>query len=120
MRSFIEASIVLALSVAVTVSIIAAIFPNHALGGDSAVVSSAIRAAVLVSETYETGCPFGAQLSDQEDGTRCPYLGSVAAQPTCPAMPERDARSSCPYLDHLHRELFGVGGPEGTPAGQHT
>ena len=125
MRTIFEAALILTLSVVLTLLIMAAIFPRHALGGGApALDSPTIQPAVFVYGTHErpgtAASPLIPGAADQASVPACPYLAALAAASKCPAAPEMSTTPACPFL--LERQLEK---PE-TPAlpvenlGQHT
>jgi len=125
MRSTIEATLILALSVVLTLLIMAVIFPRHALGGDApALQSPTIQPAVFVHGTHVrpgTADPLlktGA--ADQAIEVGCPYLAAVAAASKCPASPEMSTITACPYLLKRHLGRSEAPAPPVENLGQHT
>jgi hypothetical protein len=110
MRTFIEASLVLAVAVVLTLAIMAVIFPRHVLGGgQQALESRGLRPAVFVYGTHDRpgaggGAP-PARFDNRMKNTRCPYLAALSAASKCPAAPRRAAEMGCPYLEQLQRQL---------------
>jgi hypothetical protein len=105
MSKFIEASLVLTSTIAITALLLVAVLPVHALGGvSSAAAINGVQAAVHVEGVRtcpatgeNTGeCPF---LTQRSSAAACPYLAAVAAASGCPALSPRDSAASCPYQD---------------------
>ena len=125
MRRFIEASLVLTLSIVITLIVMAVTFPRHALGGGRpALESPRIWPAVFVHGIQDRpgsdgGTPF-LQFADRAPSSRCPYLEALAAASKCPATPEKHTRFACPYLEQLHRQLIESKPAPKAPLGQNT
>jgi len=125
MRSTIEATLILTLSAALTLLIMAVIFPRHALGGGApALDAPSIQPAVFVHGTHErpgtATSPLKPRVADQAAVTACPYLAALAAASKCPASPEMSTTTACPFLlERQHRELETPAPPVENP-GQHT
>jgi len=125
MRQFIEASLVLTLSIVITLIIMAVIFPRHALGGGQPVLNSpGIWPAVFIYGIHDRPGTDGSipflQFADRIPRSRCPYLEALAAGSRCPATPEPQTRFRCPYLEGLHRQLVEAERVPDAPRGQHT
>jgi hypothetical protein len=114
MRTFIEATLVLIVAIALTLAIMAVIFPRHALGGlDRAVESpTTIWPAVFIDSTHDrpgsSGDATDRKFAGQGKSDECPYLAALAAASKCPAAPERNSGLTCPYLQELQRQLGDV------------
>jgi hypothetical protein len=125
MRSTLEATLILTLSVVLTLLIMAVIFPRHAFGGGApALQSPSIQPAVFVHGIHDrpgtAESPLKPGAAGQTIETACPYLAALAAASQCPASPEMSTTSACPYLlERQHRQLE----PPAPPVknlGQHT
>jgi len=125
MRSTLEATLILTLSVVLTLLIMAIIFPSHALGGGApALHSPSIQPAVFVHGIHDRPgtmeSPLKPGAAGQTIETTCPYLAALAAATQCPASPEMSTTTACPYLlKRQHRQLE----PPAPPVknlGQHT
>jgi hypothetical protein len=104
LRKTVEASLILLLSVAATVLVVALIAPTHPLGDRAgSAPSSAVRPAVLVDGAGPRAvagpaaqtCPFLALRAARPDSP-CPYLRAVAAASSCPFGAGVDAPRACP------------------------
>ena len=83
MSRFVQSSLILATSIAITALVMAIVFPVHALGG--AAQRSAfddVRPAVFVEGAFEGS-------------------GTPGSQPTCPFVAQRGSADACPYLSRL-------------------
>ena len=126
MRSTIEATLILTLSVFLTLFLTWLIFPSHALGGGApAFQTSPIEPAVFVYGTHDVpGAkqpPSAPGASDRTTADECPYLASRATTETCPAMPEQGATTACPFLLKKQQpELEAQNLPPVENLGQHT
>jgi hypothetical protein len=125
MRRFIEASLVLTLSLVITLIVMAVTFPRHALGGGQpALESPRIWPAVFVHGIHDRPGTDGStpflQFADRVPSSRCPYLEALAAASKCPAAPEQRTRFACPYLEQLHRQLMEAKRQPAALLGQHT
>lgn len=92
MRKTVEASVILAASVAITTLIVSLIVPVHALGSrPEPAAASSVRPAVFVAA-------LGARAVPATGGAVCPYLAGRAALASsgCPYL-RAVAASSCPY-----------------------
>jgi len=125
MRSTLEATLILTLSVVLPLLIMAIIFPSHALGGGApALHSPSIQPAVFVHGIHDrpgtAESPSNPGAAGQAAVTACPYLAALAAASHCPASPEMSTTTACPYLlKRQHRQLE----PPAPPVknlGQHT
>ena len=110
MRPFIEAALVLIVAIALTLAIMAVIFPRHALGGlHQAVEPPTIRPAVFIDGTHDRpgtdGVARDPEFAGQGESGECPYLAALAVASKCPAAPERGTGRTCPYLKQLQRQL---------------
>lgn len=115
MRSAIEATLVLSLSIVLTVLIVAFIFPRHALGSaDPVLTPPTIQAAVFVHGTHDRPGSLdlrsAPQNFDPAQVAGCPYLAALAAASRCPVMSGDEAVSACPYLGRQKREDRGTSG----------
>lgn len=113
MRSALEATLILSLSIFVTLLVMAVVFPIHALGGgEQGLDAPAIQPAVFVHGVHDRPGSAGSTSAPQLDGrnqkTVCPYLAALAAASGCPALEGTDAGSACPYLERRHRESPGT------------
>jgi hypothetical protein len=108
MSKYIQATLTLLSSIAITILITAAVVPAHARGdGDERTTVPGIRHAVMVEHTGSpTGdlsaaqiCPAVAHI---ETGSSCPYLAGLASKyggtPHGSGDPKATASSQCPYL----------------------
>jgi hypothetical protein len=125
MRAFIEASLVLMISIVLTLLIMAVIFPRHALGGGKPAVDfPRIWPAVFIYGIHDRpgtgGGPLAPRFADRTESTGCPYLAALAAASMCPAAPQRDAGMTCPYLMKLRQQALEAKSPPVAPRGQHT
>lgn len=110
MRPFVEASLVLIVATALTLAIMAVIFPRHALGGlHQTVEPPTIWPAVFIDGTHHRpgtdGNATDRRLAAQGDSGECPYLAALAAASQCPAAAEDGTQLRCPYLKQLQRQL---------------
>jgi len=123
MRTFIEASVVLIVAIALTLAIMAVIFPRHALGGlDRAVESPTLWPAVFVEGTHDrlgSGHPADPKSADTGATAVCPYLAALASASKKPAGPERGNELTCPYLQQLQRQLREAGKTQTAAHGHH-
>jgi len=125
MRAFIEASLVLMVSIVLTLLIMAAIFPRHALGGsEPAVDSPRIWPAVFIYGVHDRPGTAGGRLAPrfagQTESHGCPYLAALAAASACPATPKRAAVPACPYLMMLQQRALEATSPPVAAPGKHT
>ncbi len=126
MRSTIEATLILTLSVVLTLLIMAVIFPQHALGGSApALQPPSIQPAVYVYQTHDLSgtaeSPSNPGAIDPATESECPYLAARGAASKCPAVPEKGATTACPFLMKKHQqELETQTPPPVKNLGQHT
>jgi hypothetical protein len=111
MRAFIEAILVLAMSLTVTLLILAAIFARHPLGAsDFAVVYPEVSPAVFIEGSHvRPGSSTDPEQPNAIDGVptdHCPYLAGLDATTECPGMLEDLDANICPYLREFHRQIF--------------
>jgi hypothetical protein len=91
MDKFVEASVIVFLTVAVTAAVMVLVVPVRAFGGSTAAeVSRDVRPAVYVESLGN--CPAGGLSAE-----RCPALARVQSDIGCPYL-ERAAASGCPAL----------------------
>jgi hypothetical protein len=110
MRAYIEAILVLAISLTITLLILAAIFARHPLGAnDFAFAYPEISPAVFVEGSHvRPGSSAEPELPTAADGVptdHCPYLAGLAAATPCPGIPEDLDANACPYLREVHRQF---------------
>ncbi len=120
MRSAIEATLILGLSIVLTVLIMAVIFPRHALGSaDQVLTPPTIQAAVFVHGLHDrpgsVDLRSAPQSLDRAQVAGCPYLASLAAASRCPAMNGGEVVSTCPFLRRQQREDRGTSKQTVTP-----
>ncbi len=120
MRSAIEATLILGLSIVLTVLIVAVIFPRHALGSaDQILRPPTIQAAVFVHGLHDrpgsVDLRSAPQSFDRAQVAGCPYLASLAAASRCPAMSGREVVSACPFLRRQQQEDRGTSKQTVTP-----
>jgi hypothetical protein len=106
MRSFFEASLVMAISVVATVMIMVVIFPRHERGGKVALEASKIAPTVLIYGIHDRPRTGGSLLvpspSDESGMVACPYLALPSAAATCFVTPRRNEEAVCPFLLEQH------------------
>ena len=107
MRPAIEATLIATFSVALTLLIIAAVFPRHVLGGGATTLEAPdIQPAVFVHGVHDRSgiafSPAAPNSPEQADGSFCPYLRALAAASDCPAMGREKTATGCPYLESLN------------------
>ena len=110
MRAFIEATLILALSLVVTLLILAALFARHPLGAiDTSLDYPDISPAVFVRGEHDRPGKSGDQMRTEsgaaERAEECPYLAALAAATACPVAPESSSVGTCPYLREIHRNF---------------
>lgn len=125
MRPAIEAALVSSLSIALTVLIMAVVFPIHALGGGaSSLEAPSVQPAVFVHGTHERPgagmSPTDSGATGEAAGSACPYLAAVAAASKCPMAPKSSAAAACPFLSKLREKGRAPSAPPVRILGQHT
>jgi hypothetical protein len=123
MRTFIEATLVLTISVGVTLFVLVAVFPGHPLGAnDIAFDAPVVSPAVFVEDMHDRPGSFGERMGTRSrDGSgseQCPYLAALAAADSCPALPQISTVQACPYLREIHRRNAGEYGTPVRVSGQ--
>ena len=106
MRSALEATLIMSLSIFLTLLVMAVVFPVHALGaGEQGLDAPAIQPAVFVHGEHDRPGPAGSTSAQQLDGRNqkavCPYLAALAAASGCPALEGTDAAGAAAFSSLL-------------------
>lgn len=109
MRTIIEATLVLTVSLFVTLFILVALFARHPLGASEIAFNDpVISPAVLIEDAYASPGRNGVQIQPRTHtgagSEQCPFLAALAAASACPAAPESTSAPTCPYLREVHRQ----------------
>ncbi len=125
MRSTIEATLILTLSVVLTLLIMAVIFPRHALGGGASDhQKSSIEPAIFVYGTHAVPgtnqSPTAPGAEDRTTESECPFLADRAKTQKCPVNPKPGAATACPFLLEKGQKKLEAETPPVRNLGQHT
>ena len=123
MKKFLQASLVLSVSLVTTLVVLALVLPVHPrLGTAAENPPTAVVPALFIPGLHAS--PDGPGPIDSGESaaplprTGCPYLDSRASARGCPELPGASAEKACPYLDEMRRGA-GAEKPR-TLRGQHT
>jgi hypothetical protein len=108
MMKFLQASLVLSVSLVTTLVVLALILPVHPRLGTAAESSpAAVVPALFIPGLHAS--PGGPGTVDSGESTApvprtgCPYLDSKASAGGCPEFPGSSGEKACPYLGEMQR-----------------